>query len=90
MNIFTILISNYYTYNLNKACKELIEIIYYDPLWKTMEEKQITQYYLLKSGIDNRTLNNLKKGKNITLLTLEKLCTILDCTPNDIVEFRKP
>ncbi|WP_367269885.1 helix-turn-helix domain-containing protein [uncultured Ruminococcus sp.] len=23
----------------------------------------------------------------MTLLTLEKLCSILDCTPNDIVEF---
>lgn len=29
----------------------------------------------------------LKKNKNITLLTLEKLCIILDCTPNDIVRF---
>jgi DNA-binding Xre family transcriptional regulator len=42
---------------------------------------------LLKSGIDNKTLDSLKKGKNITLLTLEKLCHILECTPNDIIEF---
>lgn len=67
--------------------KELIYIISYNPLWKTMEEKGISQYYLLKSGIDNRTLDNLKKNKNITLLTLEKLCDIIGCSPNDIVEF---
>jgi len=53
-----------------------------------MKEKEITQYYLLKSGIDNKTLDIIKKGKNITLLTVEKLCEILQCTPNDIVEFK--
>ena len=53
-----------------------------------MREKNISQYYLLKSGIDNKTLDSLKKGKNITLNTLEKLCIILDCQPNDIVEFK--
>ena len=42
---------------------------------------------MLKSGLDNRTLDSLKRGRNITMLTLEKLCRILDCTPNEIVEF---
>lgn len=62
-------------------------MISYKPLWRTMEEKQVSQYKLLKSGIDNKTLDALKKGKNITLLTLEKLCRILDCTPNEIIQF---
>ncbi len=62
-------------------------IIDYTPLWNTMEEKGISQYYLLQSGIDNKTLDRIKKGKNITLLTLEKLCKILNCTPNDIIRF---
>lgn len=61
----------------------------YSPLWATMKRKGITQYRLLQSGIDNKTLDSLKKGNNITLLTLEKLCTILDCTPNDVVQFKK-
>lgn len=52
-----------------------------------MKSKGISQYKLLKSGIDNRTLDSLKNDKNITLLTVEKLCMILDCTPNDIVAF---
>ena len=54
-----------------------------------MKQKGITQYKLLKMGIDNRTLDSLKNNRNITLLTLEKLCNILDCTPNDIVVFDK-
>lgn len=52
-----------------------------------MELKGVSQYKLLKDGIDNKTLDTLKKNKNITMLTLEKLCKIIDCTPNDIVLF---
>ena len=52
-----------------------------------MERMQVSQYQLLKGGIDNKTLDSLKKGKNITMVTLEKLCRIIGCTPNDIVVF---
>ena len=65
----------------------MLTIIDYSPLWQTMQKKNITQYQLLKSGIDNKTLDSLKKNKNVTLLTVEKLCKILDCQPNDIVQF---
>ena len=61
----------------------------FSPLWETMKERNITQYYLLQNGIDNKTLDSLKKNKNITLLTMEKLCDIIGCTPNDIVRFKK-
>ena len=53
-----------------------------------MERMQVSQYQLLNGGIDNKTLDSLKKGKNITMVTLEKLCRIIGCTPNDIVEFQ--
>ena len=66
-------------YSIKK--ERLILLIDYSPLWTTMEQKNISQYKLLKSGID-------KKGKNITMLTLNKLCNILECTPNDIVSFK--
>lgn len=59
----------------------------YTPMWETMQRKKISQYGLLKAGIDNKTLDSIKKGNNITLLTLEKICAILDCTPNDVVRF---
>ena len=73
-------------YSIKK--ERLILLIDYSPLWTTMEQKNISQYKLLKSGIDNRTLDSLKKGKNITMLTLNKLCNILECTPKDIVSFK--
>lgn len=83
MSNFTIFAYNFYRVYL----RELISIISYRPLWETMKEKNISQYQLLKMGIDNKTLDGLKHNRNITLLTVEKLCVILDCTPDKIVEF---
>ena len=59
----------------------------YSPLWETMRNRGVPQYQLLKAGIDNKTLDSLKKNKNIPIVTLEKLCRIIDCSPNDVVRF---
>ena len=64
------------------------EIVDYEPLWETMKRNNVTQYQLLQSGIDNHTLDSLKKNRNITMLTLEKLCKIIGCTPNDVIAFK--
>ena len=63
------------------------DLIDFTPLWETMRCKQVTQYQLLKNGLDNKTLDTLKKNRSITLSTLERLCVMLNCTPNDIVRF---
>lgn len=63
-------------------------VISYEPLWQTMERKQITTYALItKHGINSRTIHNLKHNKSITLYTLERLCNILDCQAESIVQF---
>ncbi len=82
----TVLVPLFREVNSNdwKGCGHLID---YSPLWETMKNKNMTQYKLLQNGIDNRTLDTLKKNNNITILTLEKICRILNCTPNDIVRF---
>ena len=58
----------------------------YNPLWQTMKLQNVSTYKLIKSGIESKTLYNLQHNKNVTVLTLEKLCTILDCKVEDIVE----
>lgn len=40
-------------------------------------EKNISQYRLLKSGMDNKTLYALKRNKNIMLLTLDSRADVL-------------
>ena len=65
-------------------------MISYNPLWKTIEKQDISTYTLIaKYGINPRTINNLRHNKSITMFTLEKLCDILHCTPNEIIEFTK-
>lgn len=60
----------------------------YNPLWKTMEQKHVSTYALIHVyNVNPRTINNLKHNKSITMYTLERLCQILKCKPNDIIEF---
>ena len=67
----------------------VVDLIDYGPLWETMKEKGVSQYRLLQEGVDNKTLDSLKKNKNITMLTLEKICAIVGCQPGDVVRFIK-
>ena len=63
-------------------------MISYDPLWKTMKDRGVTTYTLIyKMGFSAYTITNLKRNKSITMNTMEKLCQVLQCTPNDIVVF---
>lgn len=63
-------------------------MISYEPLWEIMKKKNITTYYLIsKENFSPYTITNLKRNKSITMNTLEHLCKVLECTPNDIVKF---
>ncbi len=65
-------------------------MVSYSPLWETMKKKEITTYTLItKYNIQSKTIYNLKHNKNITTATIENLCNILECTPNDIFTFNK-
>ncbi len=65
-------------------------MVSYSPLWETMKKKEITTYTLItKYNIQSKTIYNLKHNKNITTATIENLCNILECTPNDIFTFIK-
>lgn len=62
-------------------------MIKYDRLWETMKERDITQYDLYTRYNMNRAqLNRLRHNKNITMATLDKLCNILHCRVEDIIE----
>lgn len=64
-------------------------MISYDPLFKTMKEKGITSYRLVKMGFSASTLQSIKHGNSMTMKTLDMLCGLLDCSVSDIVEYRK-
>lgn len=65
-------------------------IISYEPFWKTLKDKGITQYQLIKNyNFSTGTLDAMRKNRSITLNTLHDICTMLDCEINDVVIFVK-
>lgn len=62
----------------------------YNPLWETMKMKNITQYKLIKEyNFSTGTLDALRKNESVTAHTIDRLCQILECTPNDIMQIVK-
>ena len=63
-------------------------MIVYDRLWKTMKEKGISQYKLIKDyQISQGQLDRLRKNANVNSYTLNQLCKILRCKLEDIAEY---
>ena len=63
-------------------------MIRYDPLWRTLKAKNISQYRLIKDyGIDKAQLQRLRYNRVVKTMILDTLCTILDCRIEDVVEF---
>jgi len=63
-------------------------MIVFDKLWKTMAKKGISTYTLREEGlIDSKTVRRLKANDNIETKTLNKLCRVLDCRIEDIMEY---
>ena len=53
-----------------------------------MQQKGVTTYWLReKCGIDSKTVRRLKANDNMETKTLNKLCTVLDCRVEDIMEY---
>lgn len=62
-------------------------MIKFDRLWKTMEARGITQYDLYTHyGVNRSLLDRLRKNKNIEINTVDRLCNILKCNVEDIME----
>ena len=62
-------------------------MIKYDRLWVTMKERVITQYDLYEHyQITRSLLDRLRKNKNVEIYTIDRLCSILHCEIEDIVE----
>lgn len=63
-------------------------MIKYDRLWVTLKEKHISQYKLIKDyGIDKAQLHRLRKNMIVKTIVLNRLCKILECRIEDIMEY---
>lgn len=63
-----------------------MQMIIYDPFWKTLKEKGESTYTLInKYGISSATIDRIRKGQGITTHKIDELCTILKCRVEDII-----
>ena len=65
-------------------------MISYDPFYKTLKAKGITTYKLIKDHDISRSLiDRLKHNKPISTVTLNDLCSILNCRVEEILVYIK-
>lgn len=74
------------------VCARQIEaydsLIYnYNKLWKILIDKNLTKTELrIKAGLSTNVLANMNKGKPVSLEALAKICLVLDCNLDDLIE----
>lgn len=62
-------------------------MIKFDRLWTTMKNKDISQYDLYtKYNINRAQVYRLKHNMNVQTNTLDRLCNILNCDIEEIME----
>ena len=65
-------------------------MISYDRLWKTMSDRGMTQYKLIRDyKFSSGQLDRLRRNMNVNIFTLAALCDILGCGLEDVVEYKK-
>ena len=63
-------------------------MIVYDKLFKMLDERGITSYFIRKNKImGESTLQKLRKNEPVTTATLNRLCELLECQPGDLMEY---
>ncbi len=63
-------------------------MISYNNLWKTMKERGITQYTLIKHyHISPGQITRLKRNESVSTHTIDTFCRILKCQVGDIMEY---
>lgn len=63
-------------------------MISYEPFYRTLQKKNISTYKLINQfGISRSLLDRLKHNKAISTVTLNDLCSFLDCRVEDILVY---
>ena len=66
-------------------------MISFEPLRKILKERKISTYYLRNKcgeyNLDSKTIQRLMRDESVSTYTINALCSILDCSPSDLMEF---
>jgi putative transcriptional regulator len=59
----------------------------YDPLWKILIDKKMTKEDLRKElETSASTIAKMGKGKYVSLEVIDRICTKLDCSIEDVIK----
>jgi len=62
--------------------------ISYKRLWKLLIDRDMSKKQLeIKANLSSSTIAKMNKGKGVTTTTLERICRVLNCRIEDVVEF---
>lgn len=60
----------------------------YNPLWKTLIDKNMSKADFRKEcNIPKQTYTDMNKNKFVSLKTIHKICSFLNCNIEDVIEF---
>lgn len=63
-------------------------MIKYDKLFKLLDEKNITTYYIRKNKVTGEaTLTKLRNNEPVNTKTIEVFCELLQCQPGDLMTY---
>ena len=62
----------------------------YDKLWTILEDRNMMKTDLVRAaGISTNAMAKLGKNEDVRLEILAKICEVLKCSLDDIVDFKK-
>jgi len=60
----------------------------YKKLWKLLIDRDMSKKQLeIKAKLSSSTIAKMNKSNGVTTTTLERICRVLDCKIEDVVEF---
>ena len=62
-------------------------MISFDKLNKLMKRKEIKKYYLRSNGISPAIVDKMLSNGDVSTVTINKVCKLLNCQPGDIMEY---
>ena len=64
--------------------------ISYDKLWKKLIDKKMTKNALrIKAEMSSSTMAKMSKNETVSMDVMLRICKVLDCELDDIIEIKK-
>ena len=67
----------------------IMMVVSYNKLWKLLIDRKMKKKELIEAaGVSSSLMAKLGKDENVTIEVLARICSVLDCTLDDIVELK--